>query len=76
MSTNPEDWPNHQDLSITDEEALIMAKLILEGKPRSYVEGAIRLARYVIALHQQADELEKLIEETAHDTLPEIETDH
>lgn len=44
--TSPNDWPM-SPLPLDDEQALTMAKLILEGKPRSYVEGANRLALYV-----------------------------
>jgi hypothetical protein len=68
---NLESWPpgtlsNHP---LTDDEALTMAKLILDGKPRSYVEGAQRLAHYVLTLHQQAEDIERMIDET-RDTIP------
>jgi len=68
---NPENWPNHQ-APLNDEEALTVAKLILDGKPKSYVEGGKRLAQYVIALHQQAEDIEKLLDEAVHDTIPEM----
>jgi hypothetical protein len=71
MHVNPENWPNHQ-LPLNDEEALTVAKLILDGKPKSYDEGARRLSRYVIALHQQAEDIEKLLDDAVHDTIPEM----
>lgn len=68
---SPENWPNHQ-APLNDDEALTVAKLILDGKPKSYVEVGKRLAQYVIALHQQAEDIEKLLDDTVHDTIPEI----
>ena len=67
----PADWPNHQN-PLTDEEAVIIAKLILDGFPKSYVEGGYRLAQYVLALQAQAEDIEKMIDEQERDTLPEI----
>jgi hypothetical protein len=63
-TVSPQDWPTTGEglpLSETpsDDQALIIAKLILEGKPRSYVEGSILLSKYVLALNEQA----KLLEE-------------
>jgi hypothetical protein len=72
----PEDWPNHRN-PLTDDEALTIAKLILDGKPRSYDEGSHRLAQYVIDLHKQSEEIEKMIDEAGpHDTLPEMAVAH
>lgn len=68
---SPENWPNHQ-APLNDDEALTVAKLILNGKLKSYVEGGKRLAQYVIALHQQAIDIEKLLDDAVHDTIPEI----
>jgi len=68
---SPENWPNHQ-APLNDDEALTVAKLILNGKHKSYIEGAKRLAQYVIALHQQAEDIEKLLDDAVHDTIPEI----
>jgi hypothetical protein len=64
MSTEKtQDWPSSSapptTRDISDEQALTVAHLILEGKPKSYVEGSILLARYVVALHEQAHLLER-----------------
>jgi hypothetical protein len=63
---NPADWPEGEELS--DDQALVVATLILDQKPKSYVEGARRLAKYVISLHTQAKEIEELIDEERRDT--------
>jgi hypothetical protein len=48
---------------LTDDEAFTMALLILDGKPKSYVEGAKRLAQYVVDLNLQVEERSKDIAE-------------
>lgn len=65
---DPSEWPDSNIDGLTDEQALIVAHLIIDQKPRSYVEGAIRLAKYVIALRIQAKEIEDLIDEERRDT--------
>jgi hypothetical protein len=67
----PENWPKHHN-PLSDEEALIIAELVLSGHPVSYIEGAERLAKYILALQAQAEDIEKMIDEQERDTLPEI----
>jgi hypothetical protein len=70
---DPCDWPEPSEV-VTDRDALIMAKLILDGKPRSYVDGARRLAQYVLSLNIQVSDIEALLDRekqaATHDTMP------
>jgi hypothetical protein len=69
-SVDPSHWPDGS--ALTDDEALTVARLILDGKPRSYVEGAKRLAQYVINLNLEIEERSAAIADLAlrdlHDT--------
>lgn len=69
---DPSDWPQ-EGTTLTDEEALTMALLLLNGKPRSYVEGAKRLAQYVVDLNLQVEERSEAIADLVkRDTIPVI----
>jgi hypothetical protein len=70
----PHEWPPKTDKSLTDDEAYAMCRLILDGKPKSYVEGAMRLATYVIELQEQFQKLEKVVDtwDDKKDTIPEL----
>jgi hypothetical protein len=69
----PHEWPEESP-TLTDRDALVIARLTLEGKPKSHVEAARRLAQYVIDLNIQMGDIEDMTEilarETFHDTLP------
>ena len=60
MTPKPEDWPIPGN-PLTDEDALTMAMLILDEKPRSYVEGARRLAQYIVELNLEVKERSEAI---------------
>jgi hypothetical protein len=68
----PDEWPEETGIT-SDLDALFMARLILDGFPRSYVEGARRLAQYVLDLNLQMGDIEdmaEILQHEAYDTLP------
>lgn len=72
---DPSDWPQtkEEETTLTDQEALTVALLILDGKPRSYVEGAKRLAQYVLDLNLQIEQRSIAIAEMMkRDTIPVV----
>jgi len=67
----PSDWPTiEKGQDLTDAQALVMAKLILVERPKSYVEGAMHLAQYVLNLNLQSEAIERDFDK--HDTWPVI----
>ena len=73
------EWPAwNPNVPITDREALLIARLIIDEKPRSYVEAARRLAQYVLDLNVQLGDIEEMEEilkneKEEHDTLRQLQ---
>jgi hypothetical protein len=68
-----EEWPEESTSVTADKDALIIARLVLDGRPFSYVVAAKRLAQYVVDLNVQMDDIEGVAEvfaQDSHDTIP------
>jgi hypothetical protein len=74
---NLDEWPSWSpDVPVTDRDALLMARLVLQDTPRSYIEAAKRLAQYIVDLNHQMGDIEDMAEIFAHepfDTIPTMQ---